>query len=416
MTVDAKHSGHWLQGFVPCSCLVIFLTAGIYKAATAFRSLPDLTIVFAIFTILFCMIIWLSRNFRLPSGSGIFILMLLTFLPGVLTMSAGYGQQKVEQTFTLGFLAYLAPLFILRSRRDVTRFLWLFSLLGGLMAILALSGHVNPTEFGRYAVLNTTTITTGRVIGFALIVIFMFTLGRIVPILPGVIAIGVLSYAMVGTGARGPLLALVMALIVAALVHRTNVNFQRHRGAIVVITLIVLFLLAYKAAPYYSQIRILTFGDSGSARIVAWRATLDAIPTHPFGIGWGNWQSFVGSISSTENQLIYPHNLILEVLLEGGWIAGLGLLMMLARVGVRAYRQTNDYVGRSLFALYVFFLVNSLVSDDLKGARILFAICGAIVANGNILRNPVRAEIYPKDRTKLVNLRERGEQDHEIGR
>ena len=162
-------------------------------------------------------------------------------------------------------------------------------------------------------------------------------------------------------------------------------SIRFNRKLLLIIVFAIVLFVGYKAAPYYSQSRLLTIGDSGSARVVAWRATLNAIPTHPLGIGWGNWAPFIGP-NVTLNSLLYPHNLLLEAFLEGGWVAGFGLIWFVWRVIQAGIRVAAGPVGQAVFALFLFYLFNSMVSDDLIGARVFFAISALVLAYETIVR------------------------------
>jgi hypothetical protein len=370
-----------LRRAAPVVFLVGFLTAGLYKLETVFRSLPDLTVLFATLTLLACAAV-LFRSFTFPRSMGVVLAFFGCLIPGVIDMGTSYGGTKVSQTFTLGLLACLAPLFLLRSRRSFVVFFWLMSGMGALLAVLSLFGFNNPSQYGRFSALQTTTIAEARIVGFALICIVLATLDRRIHWVVGLSAGGVLAYAMVATGSRGPLLALLASSLAVVLFARQGMGRRiLSSGQLAILAILVgLLYFAYLTAPFYSQARLLSIGDSGSVRLVAWRATFLAIPLHPLGIGWGNWAPFVGSTVS-QGQLLYPHDLILEVFLEGGWIAGIAMIAFFVYVGRRAFRQATDLMGRVVLALWLFYLVNSLLSDDLVGARVLLAMCGVVLAS-----------------------------------
>lgn len=313
--------------------------------------------------------------------------MFLTFLPAVAMTTTDYGFKKITQTLTLGLLAFVAPLFLLSTRRDVNRFLWTVAILGTLIASLAILGVATSTDFGRYQALNANTITTGRLIGAALIVLIVFVATRTIPVAVGLPPMVLLALALVGTGSRGPLLGLAIALVLVQLTQRERSNPRRYRGIVISGLATLLLFVAYQAAPISAQSRLFTSGISGAIRLEAWRATLAAVPFHPLGIGWGNWQAFVGDVVSQGGQIFYPHNLIMEVFLEGGWVAGLGLIFALIYVGRTAFRLATDGPGKAILALYIFFVINALVSDDLINARVLLVVCGLILAYRNATSN-----------------------------
>ena len=201
-------------GLVGLVTLGGFLTAGLYKQGSIFQSLPDLTVVFAVLTLLACLGSFIATGFAFPRHLGLVVVFYMTLFPGIFGAHGTYDVTKVSQAFTLGILATIAPLFLIRSNANVRRFLWILTIIGCSLAVLALAGANNPLEHGRFDVLDATTISTGRIIGATLIWILLLTLGRQLPKVIGIPLSAGLIYAMIGTGSRGPLLALIAAIVI----------------------------------------------------------------------------------------------------------------------------------------------------------------------------------------------------------
>jgi hypothetical protein len=361
-----------------------FLTAGLYKATPAFAVLNvDLTLFLAVLTLLACGWALVQRRMRVPRALGWVLLLYGCLVPGVAAATSSYSMQKVLTVFTLGLLASLAPLFLVRSDRHVGQLYWFISAVGIVMAGLALTGHINNAQLGRYTVLDANTTQTGEVIGVALIWILVLVTARRARVVLGLGVAAGLGIAMVGTGARGPLVSAIAAIVVA-LAFGSGGGRRRSRRLLILAAVIVTLLVGYRSAPYYSQTRLLTVGTSGEQRIAAYSASLDAIPSHPLGIGWGNWADFVGPDVAQGNS--YPHDLVLEVFLEGGWIAGIGLLWFLFRVGRSAFRWSAGPIGQATLALFLFYLIETLLSGDLVDARVFLAICSLILVREVVAR------------------------------
>ena len=304
-------------------------------------------------------------------------------LPGIAAANSSYSSDKIGTAFTFGLLASVAPLFLLRREAHIGLLYWITSAIGALAAVLALTGNIS-VDYGRYAVLNTNTTGTGEIIGLALIWVVVLVVARRIHIVIALAVAAGLGIAMVGTGARGPLLSAIAAIVVAT-AFGSGARKRPGRRLFVLASVIAILVVGYQSAPHYSQTRLLTVGDvSGQYRLGAYSASWQAIPTHPLGVGWGNWADFVGP-DVAQDQL-YPHDLILEVFLEGGWIAGIGLLWFLFRVGRSAFRRSDGPIGRATLALFLFYLIENLLSGDLVDARVLFAICSVVLVREAIAR------------------------------
>lgn len=373
------------SGGVACLILALFVTAGQYKASPLISRLPDLTVVFGGLTALACCARLRRDRGRIPRSAGAVALLFFLMVPGVALLHTSFGLQQTSQFFTLTFLATLAPIILLRSDRAVTYLIGPIALLGGYFAVLALTGKA-ASSLGRYSALSTNTIQTGRLIGVALIWIVVLTLGRRIRPLVGLLVSVGLIIALVGTGSRGPLLTSVLALLLALLLAPRATARRGGSGYRLLIALIISLALyvGYAYAPIYSRQRIFSVGNSGSDRLEMWRSTLAGMPIHPFGVGYGNWFDWLQSVRpSLAYQLpgvTHPHDLVLLVFIEGGWIPGAALIWFLARAVRAALRSATNEVGIAVLALLIAYISNSLVSDSLNDARTMFLLCGVALA------------------------------------
>jgi O-antigen ligase len=116
---------------------------------------------------------------------------------------------------------------------------------------------------------------------------------------------------------------------------------------------------------------------------------LGEISKNPMGIGWGAfaerlpvyvpaWERPDASTPYYTHYLRFPHNTVLEVFVEGGWLVGVSFLGLLLAALFRAYlvaSRSRTGEARALFALLAFFAVNAMVSGELND-RVLFAFLG----------------------------------------
>ena len=120
-------------------------------------------------------------------------------------------------------------------------------------------------------------------------------------------------------------------------------------------------------------------GSSFGSRFGFWEASISVVDTRPFtGYGLGSWPIVTsGGIAD------YPHNIVLEVLVELGAV-GLVLLLLVIGFGfvtaLRTMRSGTHLTGWLLLTLAGFMLINAMISSDINGNRYLFAYIGLLIA------------------------------------
>jgi len=173
----------------------------------------------------------------------------------------------------------------------------------------------------------------------------------------------------------------IFAFLITPLKHKyTIVVFS----SLVVIT-VMLLMLAFGG----SEFRGLSFGQSDD---VSYFIRLDMfaycrfiISNFPGGIGVGNF-SFMN--------FTYPHNIIVEIFVEWGWLYGTAFTIFLTLGGLGLFRAGSNV--HILLMLFIFDLVNALASGDITSPRMLYglSILGiAFLANGQRdLVRPAKSE------------------------
>jgi O-antigen ligase len=334
---------------------------------------------------------WPRRRPHLPPGLLPVTVLFVSFLPAMAFVSGdAYSLGKVLRMLTLTPFVTVSAVLVFREQSRRAALVWAFAGSGTVVGVLTLLAP-NPLLLARgiYALRGNNTIGTARIVGFgvvALLCLTVLTQRRLVRLAALATAAG-LMVPLLATGSRGPLIALVAAgLVFAASLPRERWRsaFSALGGAVAVAG--VMYVLRPTAVP--DRLGVLVSGQpdtSFAARLDLWSAAASAITDHPLGLGWGNFAhvsplgTFV-TMSGSEGSYLYPHNIILEVGCEGGWIALLGLgIFAIAVLRAARIRSTDHYTG-ALTALAVFALVNALVSADINGNLLLLALAGAILA------------------------------------
>jgi hypothetical protein len=372
-----------MRRWIPAVITSGFVMAGDIKQTGFLALLPfDLTLAFALLTA--AAVGWRILTCGLPREAHAVILAFALLVPPVLwSAMTEYGDNKVGRLFSFTFLAVLAPVVIIRDSTDVRRHLWAFTGFCGVVVVTAL---IDPRLSSPYegAPLDTQSVDTiglGSAAGHVMVVIALGLIWKCVPRV-AIVAAGAAVYVLLESGSRGPLFSAIGAVLVGSLLTRVRPDYRR-----VVAFLALLFaglLVAYNAAPLYSQRRIvgLLEGDtSGSVdgRIRLYQDALGSILRHPFGIGWGGFEGI------TWGGYRYPHDMVLELLTEAGVVFGALFLGWVCLRVLRAHRITEDYTGAAVFAVMIFWLGEALVSGDINDNRVFLYALGIAIAAGQVL-------------------------------
>jgi hypothetical protein len=286
--------------------------------------------------------------------------------------------------FTLTLLSALGPLFLLRTA--ARQKLWVIMQVG-LAAVLAagalLSSHPQLTAEGvdRVFLAGSNTEASGQLAGLVVVACFTFALAgrrRGLMLVLGVTA----AAAMFGTGSRGPVLAVAIALAAVAVFAPASGVYRTVR-VVAIGTICFLSWYFVRGDTEGGAGRIATTllagsdqGTSSQSRLSLWHEAWSVIPGHFWGLGWGGLADlgpFSGGGLLGQPGLDWPHDIFLEVTAEAGWFAGAALIVFMWCALRRLRRLAASPYPAVLFAMAVFWLVNSAVSGDVNSYRCLWA-------------------------------------------
>lgn len=379
-------------------CFALFVFAGYYKAADFLQFMPvDLTLLFAAGTSAFCVFeIWRTRSL----GPGV-IPMLAVFLTLAIGLRwpeqlGSYATQKELRLFSITALSAFAPLILLRTDIRRQTFAYTVCLLGLVMAGIAASEAARHGLSLRTTVFNANPILLARASGFAaLMLCLLYWQGRLNTLLFAPAAL-IALVGLLASGTKAPLLGLLATLFAIALLALVNgANRKRIWGTLAAGCVGLAGALAYLAwSGVYVARRIagpLTgeWGFAGETRLALWRQTLELIPMHPFGIGWGRFNEWV-QIFENRTLMRHPHNIALEIFVEGGWLAGAAFLALAVvlvggsmRTLYKAPATTNSAALADALLVpagLVYWLICAAFSGDINDNRPLWAFLGLALA------------------------------------
>lgn len=360
--------------------VALFVMAGSLKGVPVLARLPvDLTVALGA-------LVWLAmashviRRGSLPRTVlpilGVFSLLAI---PLLWTHFTPYAIDKSSRLFTLTLPACLAPVVLFDTRTELRRLVLSWAAICAIVVVAASAYPVPESDYAGAPIggISVGTIGLGRAGGVLLIIATSGLLYGLRPRLVGVLAILLGAIAMLTAGSRGPLLGVAVCIVAMLLVLRPTRRIVV-LGATALIVAGSLFF-AYSRAPEQSQFRLLaaahgSFDNSSLQRVLLFSIARQEIATRPIGLGWGGFEG----IAPTGYR--YPHNFILELLVETGWVISVVLLGWIALAWIRIRRLTRSFEASTALCLLTFAFVNAMVSGDINDNRTLFLAIGMCLA------------------------------------
>lgn len=302
----------------------------------------------------------------------------LAALPGFLVTQLGdYGQQKL-QTIIIVAVCLVAVGSMRRPRLGIVIFIAVGLAVSLLFAGLLVVDGVMAAN-GRVSVLGLNPVGVARLTALGIIIPLVFLMAARVSAVRVGISVGVMMLcagATLMTSSRGPIVAAVAAIGLAFLVtlrgRRANLLLAIGLVAAVAGTVAIGYLDPAESIGWSS-------GRQDSGRFILYGSAIEQTLADPLGLGWGNFGQLFGWTSGA----FYPHNIFLEIAVEGGIFAllGIGATLLIALFwGFANFRRSRDVSDLLILSIYVYSLVNAQFSSDLVGNRILWISMAFIVA------------------------------------
>jgi O-antigen ligase len=382
----------------PAIVFALYLSAGQFKGDPRLNWIPaDITLLFAVLTFLL-----LFATFALwkPTINGAILWVLALYfafvMSGLNTEWTPYASEKFNRFITLTLLSSVTPFVLFKNWDEIRKLFNAIIIIGVLITIDALSIFVQNmghwTAESRLTATASNTIELGRYAGMVGIYVILRAAQRSAFIFfLSVVALIVIIGVMLGSGSRGPILGVIIALSTAFFIfHRGDAKVVV-RILFLVAAVVVFLSMATAVLPARSVQRIeMFFSSDGFAqssdnssvilRENALRVAIENINDHPMGIGVGGFERITRTHS---REMVYPHNIILEILMENGWITGLffiALMLITLHRSASTALTEKTVEAQVVFSLIIFFFINALVSGDLNDNRFLFALISITLA------------------------------------
>lgn len=357
--------------------LLILGYSGYLKSSPSLSWLAlDLTVLSAL-VVLFVVATRMASGRRPLAGFGAVVLLWCAWLPGVaIAVGSQVDQYKVLLLYTVTALCAIAPFLLFTDDRSERYWINGHVVCAAVFAAALLLFPSDAPQDVYSEQLNLeggNTISSARLVGAGVLIAFLGALQATRVWSRTVLWVFAIGGAVViaAIGSRGPFLALIVAGLGTVLLSGVFVG-QRLRVAAWSATAVagLLYYVFEWGGTLNERIGLLLSQGGDEARQWLYRAALLSIETNPFGIGWGGF----GRIPSVLDVVgggggAYPHNLFLEVFVEGGIVAGAALLVFVSYALMRTSRISGDPTGAILFALTIYWLVAAQTSSDINSNR-----------------------------------------------
>jgi hypothetical protein len=366
------------------AALALLIYSGQLKSNPLLSWVPiDLTALAAAITVI-CIVH--SRIYKGPAKWSIVIPTAIFLLLSVGLANSnlqGYPLSKAQFLFTLTLLVAMAPFYLLREREQRSVFLVALVAIATVVALVTVAFPATASESSVSVVFEgANTIGTARISGTGALILAVFALAANMRLTHrlGLMALAAgLAGLMLSSGSRGPFLGIAAGL---AVVLAFSPRFAKYRiQAIAATAVAFLATLAWsfsRSAGGAGRVFGFLSGEQNTSSLMReqfWGAAVESILRNPFGVGIGNFSSLPGQARyATERGRLYPHNLMLEIFVEIGVIAGIAFIIYVLASGLKLAITSVEPTLVVLTALFAFSFVNAMVSGDINDNRLLW-IC-----------------------------------------
>jgi O-antigen ligase len=381
------------------SVFILFLISVNYKDDPRFSWFPvDSTIIFLVVGVAIGMVIIYREGIYLPGLAMVSLLIVFivwALLTSLWTPSELYAHEKLLKLATLNLWTLIATAMIIANRPErVRRFLVLVLVLGTAASLDGIVQYATTGPLARSAAFRLANyLGQGRFFGMAALVAFGAWLyadpfsRRGVALMAAFVTC--VSALLVG-GGRGPTLGVIAGMLLPLALGLRFVD-RRLLVSKALVASIVLFVAMAAAVlqvaatsseelPTLQRFHTLLTEEEGgqSDRLNFWRRSWHLWLEQPvLGSGVGSWPIRYFGLDVPR----YPHNLILEVLVEFGLIGLLLLagIVIVAVRGISVRRLREDPILMCVAMLCINTSFYAMTSSDITQNRNVFATLGLLV-------------------------------------
>jgi O-antigen ligase len=295
------------------------------------------------------------------------------------------GLEKAGRYLTVNLFIFFATMLFIGDSNKLKNLLTVIAFSGFILAIISVAyiGFVGMETISRFTLPGQNPIWFARGLGMSLLAaLFLLELAkkRYQKFLLTAF-IFLLLFVIYITASRGPLLALLIVLFLYFfLLQRKKLSLLKALSLFLVAFFSLKLFLAFAPGQIWNRMANLFSGFDITTfhRLRAFDAAKDLFLDNPLiGIGTGGFGQF--------HIFAYPHNIFLELASELGILGVLPFLVMVlcaAYLGIRLLKSKissalESNLSKVFFAIFVFSLINSQFSGDIRGNyELWFSVAG----------------------------------------
>jgi hypothetical protein len=357
--------------------LVLFITAGLYKQDPRIVGIVPFDLTIGLGALLAITLLPRLGRTHVPRQCILLLPLFVVVAWGMFSPANAYGAEKAMLFCTLTALTTAASIVVIDSPRRMQRFLITLAVVGFVISVDAVR-HQDTTSWGRLSVNGANPIALGRIgaIAFAFAWIRFHFASTPIERLMMMAVLGFSTICTLASGSRGPVVSTMFSLaLISCVTYAAHRRMPIALGPLLAFGLLALVIFSLASGPEIPvhRFELLLSENKGTSILVrgymfvtAWQLTV----ANPFGIGIGGFEAYAPL------DLVYPHNLLLEVGCELGWAPLLTLVGLLAwSFWTMIQILRREYAWHTVFLCLVLSsaLMNAMVTGDLNDNRLLYA-------------------------------------------
>lgn len=370
---------------------ILFLSLR-YAGTTAEPIRPFILLLFSVGLLIFLSFNKLIKIKR--SETLLYIFIIYVFLTVIWSRATSYGLSKIG--YLIGYLLFfiVAQRYIILNFKQISLF-FLFSNIVFLILFYFTFG--NPVEivsnpvYTRLGGEEANPITYSRFLGLAsFFVIYLSIFSKNLFLKIGFTSVLLISVTLIVlSGSKGPLFSFIASVFILILLFNKKVFKKIIYILVALLSLFYVFtLLQTSLLSQFINDRFINNTGSYTSRSSLISNAIETIENMGysgliFGTGSGNF----AILELGYDVPSYPHNIIVEVMYEYGLI-GIILLLLFICVSLSGWRAgINDKIYCFIFALWLYALLNSMVSGDIAGNYLFFGISLLLYSRQDYLKH-----------------------------
>lgn len=322
---------------------------------------------------------------------------LILFTP-LFWMHFGYNIYGIQKYLSFSLMIVPISIIIIETfnKKDMELMMWILFCVSFFLMILGYQDFENAKSLQgqRMAVLGGGPIVFGRWLIIGSLILFFHPKVKSVY---KFIILPLFIFMAFAAGSRGPMYSFIIIMMFYLIVtfRKNGIRFLFFTCCALIFIFSIKIFDKMEFDTIDIQNRYLELGNpakrmtnptvGGYARIDRVKRSVNLVVRYPLGVGIGNWAQQTNEFSDLSHRdKEYPHNIVLELANETGLLVAVIFLSLIFTVFLLAsseFQKNNHYLLRIFFILFLYMLINTMISGDLTDSRFLFIFLSLYLAH-----------------------------------